>query len=159
MKCLSLLLAGALALFPAPRSHAANPKYAEPTGAADQLAYLSGSPAVTTVKGQPKVYVWGVDRQEVQDAEAQWSRPVAVTPGRRVITVAIKGLIYQEFELDLCAGCRYQAHVTYAETAGLMVRKHTSDFWLTRLPDGEVVTEHKQGLAIPVKATIYFQRY
>ena len=159
MKLVAALLVATLALSSTLRGHAANPVYTEPTGAPEQLAYITGSPAQTSVKGPPKVYVWGVDRQEVPDAEEHWSKQVAVTPGRHLITVAIKGLFYQEFEVDLCAGCRYQAHVSYVETSGLMIRKHTSDFWLTRLPEGEEVTAHKAGLAIPVKATIYFQRY
>ena len=159
MKFVAALLGTTLVLLSMSPCDAANPVYAEPVGAPESLAYVTGSPALTSVKGEPKAYVWGVDRQEVPDAARHWSREVAVTPGRHLITVAIKGLFYQEFEVDLCAGCRYQAHVTYGETSGLMVRKHTSDFWLTRLPDGEEVTVHKQGLPIPVEATIYFQRY
>lgn len=159
MKFVAKLLGATLGLCSALPCDAANPIYGEPTGAPEQLAYITGSPALTSVKGEPKVYVWGVDRQEVPDAAKHWAKEVAVTPGRHLITVAIKGLFYQEFEMDLCAGCRYRAHVAYGETSGLMIKKHTSDFWITRLPGEEEVSTHKQDLPIPVEAKIYFQRY
>jgi hypothetical protein len=131
-------------------SYAANPVYVVPTGDAGQLAYIVGSPSITSAKKKASVYVWGIDRHEVQKAERNWSKPVAVTPGLHKITVALKG-VYQEFDIDLCAGCTFQAQASYSEQSGMMIKTLTSDFWIVRQSDGETITEHKPGKAIPVK--------
>jgi hypothetical protein len=141
---------GSALLMLASAAHA-NPPYKVPEGEPGQLAYITGD-MVATAKGKPvKVYVWGIDRKEVKSAARHWNKPVPVTPGMHRVTVAIKG-VYEEFDIDFCAGCSFQAHATYSETSsGMMIKISTSEFWITRQPDGEAITPRKTGKPIPVR--------
>lgn len=145
-------LAFTIALLASGAAYAANPPYVQPVGETGQLAHITGSLGETASKKPSAVYVWGIGRKEVDRAEKNWQRPVAVTPGIHKVTVALKG-VYQEFDVEFCAGCTFQVHASYSEESSMMLKKLTSELWITRVSDGQEITDRRAGKPIPVKVS------
>ncbi|RYG97615.1 MAG: hypothetical protein EON58_09335 [Alphaproteobacteria bacterium] len=133
-------------------AYAANPPYSQPAGDAGQLSHITGSLGETASKKPSAVYVWGIDRKEVDRAEKNWQKPVAVTPGIHKVTVALKG-VYQEFDVDFCAGCTFKVHASYSEESSMMFKYLTSELWITRVSDGQEITDRRAGKPTPVKVS------
>ena len=104
------------------------------------------------------MYVLAVDGQLVKHGSENWNQELAISPGKHSIAIALKG-VYQEFPIDVCAGCTYQANADFSEIKKTFVTLMESEFWITQEPEGSLVTDKQIGKPIPVKTSIIFVRY
>ena len=132
--------------------------YQAPIGDKSDLGFIAGTQAVSTTSKAEPVYVIAVDGQIVENGETNWSKELALSPGKHWIAIALKG-VYQEFPVDVCAGCTFRANAEFSEVKKTFVKLMNSELWITQEPTGSLVSEKQPGKPIPVKATIIFTRY
>jgi hypothetical protein len=144
IKAISLL---AILLLPLPLSAA--DEYVMPQGPSPSLATLSGSQAESAAKKPVNVFILGVDGRKVKGEARGWNSPVYVAPGKHMIALGIGDLLYEEFEVDLCAGCSFMARATHSEESKGMVKLTKTQLWISKEPDSLAVTEKKPGKPRP----------
>jgi hypothetical protein len=117
--------------------------YKVPSGDQQDLATITGSRPVSKAKKAPVVFVLAVDGQTIAGEERDWDKPLALSAGKHVVALGIRDM-YEEFELDACAGCSYQARGTYEEKSSGFIKSMDIELWLTKEPEGQPSTEHKK---------------
>ena len=151
IKSMNLLILCAL-----PLSLHATDAYVAPQENLSSLASLMGSQAEGSTKKPVRVFILGVDGKKIEGKAREWDRPVHVSPGKHMIALGIGDLLYEEFEIDACAGCTFTARATYAEASKGMIKITNTQAWISKDPESEVVTEMKPGKPRPrdVKFTV-----
>lgn len=142
-----------LSAMPAMADEAYAPPQDDPSG----MASFRGSEAQSNEKKPVRVFILGIDGKKVAGEVAGWDTPLAVAPGRHIVAVGVKDL-YEEFEVDACAGCAFTAHATHMVESRGMVKIANTELWIIKEPDSQVVTEKKAAKPRPrnVKVRVGF---
>ena len=127
--------------------------YKAPVG--EEVATIIGSRPISSTKKAPLVFVLGVDGKKVSKEVGDWDKPLAITPGKHLIAIGIRDL-YEEFEIDACAGCTYQALGSYEEQVKTFMKLMNIELWIAQEPNTLTITEHKKPKPRPLDIRFNF---